>query len=169
MPSRRPLDCALRPATALPRESASSRLKPRRSATVADQRVRTGARLIRIFLAVMVGRVANRVLSAQSIIWRDGLAAGGKSKAPEMNTDQHRSRRERKGLYGGFRKGRSTIEERSFAALRMTAYRRRRAGMPCPYDSDCDYNGARLIFYAFFLRWRVAAALAAACLRFRWG
>src|SRR6188508_1272842 len=45
MPSRRPFDCALRPATARPSESASSRGCPSRSATTVAQSVSTGARL----------------------------------------------------------------------------------------------------------------------------
>src|SRR5213594_3111569 len=46
MPRLRPFACAVRPATALPSESASSGLNPSRSATTAAQSVRTGARLI---------------------------------------------------------------------------------------------------------------------------
>src|SRR5580692_3123109 len=79
MPRRRPFDCAVSPATALPSESASSRLNPSRSATVVAQSVKTGARLIRIFCAVMENRVVNsgvkglasrpwRVLSGQKIL-----------------------------------------------------------------------------------------------------
>src|ERR1019366_3903355 len=46
MPSLTPLAWALSPATALPNVKASARSNPRRSATTAAHRVRTGARLI---------------------------------------------------------------------------------------------------------------------------
>src|SRR5918912_814150 len=48
MPSARPFIWALEPATARPSVRAASRSKPKRSATTAAQRVRTGARLTRI-------------------------------------------------------------------------------------------------------------------------
>src|ERR1041385_5578103 len=48
MPNRRPLLCAVSPATALPSDNASSRSNPSHSATTADQSVKTGARLMRI-------------------------------------------------------------------------------------------------------------------------
>src|SRR5258706_7148995 len=46
MPRRWPFDCAFKPATALPSESASPLSWPRRSATIAAHSVNTGARLI---------------------------------------------------------------------------------------------------------------------------
>src|SRR5437899_2510289 len=46
MPRFRPFAWAVKPATALPSDSASSGLKPSRSATIAAQRVSTGARLM---------------------------------------------------------------------------------------------------------------------------
>jgi hypothetical protein len=45
IPRRRPFDCALSPATALPRGSAASCGCPSRSATTAAHEARTGARL----------------------------------------------------------------------------------------------------------------------------
>ena len=48
MPNRLPLLCAVNPATAFPRDKASSDLNPNRYATTAAQSVNTGARLIRI-------------------------------------------------------------------------------------------------------------------------
>src|SRR5580704_8607564 len=53
MPSLLPLLWAVNPATALPSERASSWSNPRRSATTAAQRVRTGARLIWIMRSLM--------------------------------------------------------------------------------------------------------------------
>jgi hypothetical protein len=52
IPKRWPLLCAFRPASAFPRDSASSCLNPNRSATTEAQRVNTGARLIRILFDV---------------------------------------------------------------------------------------------------------------------
>ena len=48
IPSRRPLLWAVSPATAFPRDNASSRSKPRHSATIAAHSVNTGARLSKI-------------------------------------------------------------------------------------------------------------------------
>src|SRR5207302_6439844 len=63
MPSLRPLAWAFSPATALPKVSASSSSKPRRWATTAAHRVRTGARLIETVVVVMVSLAT---LSGQS-------------------------------------------------------------------------------------------------------
>ena len=70
MPSRRPLDCAVRPATALPSDSASSRSNPSRSATVVAHNVRTGARLIRICVRSRLSAYRIRVAGTQSPLYR---------------------------------------------------------------------------------------------------
>src|ERR1035437_5294510 len=66
MPSRWPLLCAFRPASALPSDKASSGLNPNRSATTEAQRVNTGARLIRILFAVMAVSICSGIQSGRA-------------------------------------------------------------------------------------------------------
>src|ERR1035437_3974099 len=79
MPNRWPLLCAFRPASAFPRDNASSCLNPNRSATNEAHSVNTGARLIRILFAVMVVSICSVIQS--------GIAGSRSQRHPDRIGD----------------------------------------------------------------------------------